>query len=318
MRVGQNPAKSIDQVAQPKKITVATATYIPHLKGYYAESLEVLKSCLGSIWENTSQPYDLLVFDNASCKEVQEYLLECRENGLIQYLLFSDKNIGKGGAWNFIFQGSQGEIIAYSDSDVRYMPGWLEHSMEIIDTFPNVGMVTARPLRSPEEYYSKTLEWAQNQESAELEKGKFITWDIFSEHVLSLGISNEQAREWFDSKGEWRVTYKGISALVSAAHFQFVARKSILQQLLPLDMDRPMGQVRSLDNKINQAGLLRLATCEPYVKHLGNKIEGSKIDDFKREKTGNSKGGYRLWDSPVIKRSLLSIYDSIFKLYYEK
>ena len=38
MRVGQNPAKSIKQVAQPKKITVATVTYIPHLKGYYAET----------------------------------------------------------------------------------------------------------------------------------------------------------------------------------------------------------------------------------------------------------------------------------------
>ena len=43
MREGQNPAKSIDHVPHPRKITVATATYIPYLKGYYAESLEVLK-----------------------------------------------------------------------------------------------------------------------------------------------------------------------------------------------------------------------------------------------------------------------------------
>ena len=317
MRVGQNPAKSIKQVAKPKKITVATATYIPHLKGYYAESLEVLKTCLESLWTNTKAPYDLLVFDNDSCAEVKEFLVEAKDKGLIQYLLLSDQNVGKGGAWNFIFQGAQGEVIAYADSDVLFRPGWLEHSIEILDTFPNVGMVTARPLRSPEKYYSNTLEWAKNEPDAHLESGKFIPWDVFREHVLSLGTSEEQAQEWFDSKSEWRLTYQGVSAFIGAAHFQFVTPKAVIQQFLPLDMDRPMGQVRSLDELINQAGYLRLATCDPYVKHVGNRIEGIQAGEVPDKTPEMANRGNQVLELPLVRQTLLGIYDFIFRLYYE-
>ena len=60
MRVGQNPAKFIDHVPKPARVTVALVTYIPFLSGYYGESLEVLKVCLESLWKNTGLPYDLL------------------------------------------------------------------------------------------------------------------------------------------------------------------------------------------------------------------------------------------------------------------
>jgi glycosyltransferase involved in cell wall biosynthesis len=317
MRVGQNPAKSIDHVSLPQKVTVAIVVYIPFLSGYYTDSLEVLKACLESLWENTDLPYDLLVFDNASCAEVRAYLLEAHRQGRIQYLVLSDKNVGKGGAWNFIFQGAPGEVIAYADSDIYFYPGWLAHSLEILDAFPQVGMVTSRPIRTPETYYSASLEWARQTPDIILEKGQYLSWEVFKEHNDSLGVSEEQARQWFEESYEWRVQYKGTTVHLGAAHFQFLAPKAVLQSVMPIHMDRPMGQVRSLDQKLNELGYLRLTTSEPYVKHLGNWLSDQSPTVITTSSRKAKKTGKGFWSLPFVRSSMLWVYNQIFRLYFK-
>ena len=162
MRKGQNPAKFVKDVARPERITVALLNYIPFLSGFYAETLDVLKASLESMRKDAGLPFDLMVFDNGSCEEVREYLVNEKEEGRIQYLILSEKNMGKGGAWNVMLTGAPGEIIAYTDSDVLFSPNWLKRSVEILETFPNVGMVTARPFRTPPEFYETTLKWARD------------------------------------------------------------------------------------------------------------------------------------------------------------
>lgn len=314
MRIGQNPAKAITHVPKPQRVTVAVVSYIPFLGGYYAQSLDVLRACLESLWASTSEPYDLLVFDNASCPEVRSYLTSALDQGKIQSLLLSSQNVGKGGAWNMIFQGAPGEVVAYADSDVRFYPGWLAQTLKILDAYPNAGMVTARPLRTPEAFYTSTLEWARQTPEVQIEKLRHISWEVYREHVLSLGTSEEQARQWYDSRLDWRVTYQGVQAIIGAAHFQFTVLKERIQPFLPFHMDRPMGQVRSLDEQLNEAGLLRLATCEPLVKHMGNRLDEG-ASHLQAAAPTSGPGG--LWRLPIIRRSLLSLYDRIFRLYYD-
>lgn len=317
MRKGQNPAKFVKDVVRPERITVALLNYIPFLSGFYAETLDVLKVSLESMRKDAGLPFDLMVFDNGSCPEVREFLVSEKEEGRIQYLVLSEKNVGKGGAWNVMLSGAPGEIIAYTDSDVLFSPNWLSRSVEILETFPNVGMVTARPFRTPPEFYDSTLKWAQ--ENATLEEGQFIPWETFLEFNLSLGQTEEENKKVYAETRDWRLTYNGVTAIAGASHWQFTAYKSTLQQFLPFDMDKPMGQVRQLDKRMNDAGLLRLMVSDPLAMNLSNTLgylRGELKGDGKERRKKTTSWKRRVLNIGPVRRILLALYNKIFTWYY--
>jgi hypothetical protein len=337
MRKGQNPAKFVKDVARPERITVALLNYIPFLSGFYTETLDVLKVCMESMRTDAGLPFDLMVFDNGSCPEVRDFLVKEKEEGRIQYLLLAEKNMGKGGAWNMMLAGAPGEIIAYTDSDVLFSPKWLARSVEILEAFPNAGMVTARPFRTPPEFIESTLQWARSTERATLEEGQFIPWETFLEFNLSLGQTEEENQKVYAETKDWKITFrppekasglrersaaqsKYIVAYAGASHWQFTAYKSTLQQFLPFDMDKPMGQVRQLDKRMNEAGLLRLMVSDPLAMNMSNTLgylrgelgkENNKVRSKKQEGLAR-----RVLELGLIKKMLLAVYNKIFSWYY--
>lgn len=272
-RLGQNPMKWIKNIHRPEKITVTTIVHIPFLGEYWQQSLEVLKLCLQSMGENTRMPFDLMVFDNGSCKETQDYLLEMKGNGKIQYLILSEHNLGKAGAWNFLFQAAPGEIVSYADSDVYFLPGWLEESIKVLEAFPEAGMVTAQPIMGGIPKSGVPIcETVKNDPTLSFRRGNLIPEKYIKAHVIGLGISMEEFLRQKENREDLLITRGGVSAYIVQSHFQFTARKEVIQIPLPLEASTPFGDKVIVDN----VNFWWLATAEYLVHHMGNEIPSLK------------------------------------------
>ncbi len=276
MRIGQNPAKMNLEAYQPKALGIATLTYMPTLEGYFTELPAVLRLMLTSLRKNTSQEYDLLVFDNGSCPEAQRILAQMAEEGWIDFLVLSQYNLGKLGALNWIFGAMSNPWLCYSDSDVLFKPGWYEAGMAIARAFPTAGMIGGVPaffdvLQGAGVAHRQYLDQPGYHASTIRPEG----W-IVDEYSQSVGISVEQTAEYHQRDfPRLEELSSGTCALVGASHMQFLAPQAALKAILPLKASHALekSETRQLDAAMDEKGYAHLATETSFVYHIGNHID---------------------------------------------
>lgn len=325
-RLGMNPGRGKTSGYRPARVTAAVLVHIPHFAGYFEGRFPVLIACLTSIVENTSVPLDLLVFDNGSCDEVYDYLIQLQRRGSVQFVLRSQRNLGKAGALRVIAGAAPGELLAYSDDDFYMYPGWLEAQLEVFDAFPNVGMVsgyTIPTLFAPERI-SATLGYGRTAE-AELKQGKFVPEEWIRDWAISTGRRPDQEVKNAAEIDEFVLERDGVSAFACANHDQFLAPKRVVLECLPAAWSgKLMGEMLEMDEAVNRAGYLRLSTRNRTTQHLGNRLSDEiaaklphALGETRRPggSRGRSPGWWRrfLGWAPV-RSLLLGVYSRLFHL----
>lgn len=277
MRIGSYPERPKRESIRPARVTACVVVHIPHQLDYFAQRLAVLRLCLGSLRANTPRAdYDLLVLDNGSCAEAVDYLRAQRDAGHIDQLILSARNIGKINACRMLFDAAPGELVAYADDDVWFEAGWLAAQMAIIETYPRVGMVSARPVRKQFAYGNAYLP-AYLAEFPEIQSrsGTFIPEAWEREFLMSLGRLDPDVAGMAAAIPDVLLEFRGVQAYSTATHFQFVApRHLILAALREWALPRTVSEEREFEEAIDRLGYARLSTAGRHVRHMGNVISG--------------------------------------------
>ena len=323
-RIGMNPSRGKMSDYSPARVTVMVMTFVPNDIGYFKDRFDVMRVCIESILKNTKEPFDLMVFDNGSSDEVLKYLRKLHHSGFIDFLLLSSKNIGKIGALQIMCKAAPGEVIAYCDDDVFFLPGWLKRHLEVIDTYPDVGVVTGMYIKPHMKEGIKTTMRFAARPGVKTEKGNLVDRDLELHYIANMGRTREQYQKEIKGLEDVRITFKGIQTYASAGHYQFVTVKDRILKVLPIEWkSNLMGQMRELDIAIDEQKFLRVSTTPATVRLLGNKInqEGA---EFIREFDINIEGVdespkmakwiVKLFRIPFIRKIAYFFYQRLFKI----
>ncbi len=335
MRKGQNPAKAGVKAYIPKKLGIASLVSMPVLQGYFEHSLEIFIIHLASIHQYTTEPFDLVVFDNGSCAEVKNELVKMNENGLINTLILSEHNLGKTAALNHLLGSMSNEWICFADSDMLFRSGWLEACWKINESFPGCGMIGAQVVFPDwEEDKGNTVFRKNHDGKFQITQEKVLPW-IVREYIIGRGINEKRARFYTDMLLD-KVTNSdtGVEAYMGGnSHQQFLGPRDKLLQLLPLPSGLQLSREQDTyqDRRLDELGYLHLTTTVPYLYHMGNTVDPEivlEVNKIQRNVSAeilvNSKArrknnlGWKflvgLYRYQPTRRMLLRLYNNLYEI----
>ncbi len=101
------------------------------------EQRHLTEAFVASVRANTDAPYELILVDNGSCAETQEYV-----RGAADIAVLNEENLGFAAGHNKGLAVAKGEYIVFLNNDTRVPPGWLPKLLASASA-PDVGIVAS-------------------------------------------------------------------------------------------------------------------------------------------------------------------------------
>jgi O-antigen biosynthesis protein len=99
---------------------------------------QIARRAIRDLVDNTSQPFELLLVDNASPDSTQ---VRVQEEVVGGKLIVNETNRGFGNASNQGAEAARGRYVCFLNSDALVLPGWLEPLLETLESDPSNGAV---------------------------------------------------------------------------------------------------------------------------------------------------------------------------------
>ena len=88
------------------------------------------KRCVESIFENTSEPFEIILSDVGSSRETIEIITALEDAHRNLHVIYNKQSTGTTGQRNQGIYFSRGKYVVLMDNDVLVLPGWLKHLKE--------------------------------------------------------------------------------------------------------------------------------------------------------------------------------------------
>lgn len=284
MRLGKNPEKDNFELVLENYHRIIIPVYIPNFEGYFADSFEILKLCIGSLLRTVHQKTRITLYNNASHPDIKKYLEELYQNEpLIDQVFHSKENMGKINAILAAAAGNLEPLITISDADVLFKSGWQTGVEDVFLNFKEAGMVSPVPSSKAFKNFVNST-WYYG-----LFKGKLRFKDVVDPNGLlrfdkSLG-NDKPLYDKIHLKKYLTISNKKKEAVVGCGHFVATLKREVFD----LGTSEPafIKIVGGVENKFidvpnDNLGYLRLATKNNYAYHLGNTLEDWMHDEYNK------------------------------------
>lgn len=270
MRIGNNPHKDEAILQSDYLHQVVIPVYIPHQKGYFKDSLQILQLCLKSLLKTVHRKTYISIVNNGSGQMVVEYLNSLYNEGKIQELIHTE-NIGKVNAVLKGLAGNDIELVTITDADVLFLDNWQLETVKVFRALPKAGVVGIVPQFNM--FKSKS--------------GNIIFDNLFNKKLKFIPIkSAEGLIRFYDSIG-WDRSYNkdyleyglglehnNVKVLVGSGHFVATYKKQMFQEMKSYLNYKLGGDSEDyLDTMPLKHGYWRLTTYDNHAFHMGNVYE---------------------------------------------
>lgn len=165
--------------------------------------LELTKNCLESIKRFTDSPYRLILIDNGSNPEINDYLVALKSDPSLNVILISNReNLGWVKAINQGLQVADAEFVCFQNNDIEVSRGWLKGLIDIALFDKTIGIVNPA--------WEKTPRTKKNPNYTELDYCRGFCMLVKKEVINKIGGLDEVfGMGYYD---DWDFSLKAISA----------------------------------------------------------------------------------------------------------